>query len=407
MAETWKPTTADQAREIVHWAAAEGVPLEVVGGGTKRGFGRPVQVDGTLDVSGLAGIRVYEPEELVLSAEPGTPIAEIEAALAGHGQMLAFDPPDLGPLLGEPAGRGTLGGIVATNLSGPRRIRAGAVRDHILGVEGISGRGDGFKAGGRVMKNVTGYDIPKLMTGSLGTLAVLTHVTVKVLPLPAETRTVVLSGLDDAAAIAALSEALQSPYEITGAAHLPAPVAARMEAQGLGGGTAATLLRVDGFPASVEFRCQWLTAQFAGRGDPRVIDGDAGARLWSQVRDVGPFAAQGDDRHVWRLSVAPGEAAGVARRIAAALDADYFFDWGGGLIWLAVPPADDGSAAVIRGAIDGIGGQATLVRAPAPVRSAVAVFQPMPGPLSALTARVKDSFDPRRILNPGRLQADI
>ena len=408
MAESWKPATAEQTRDAIRWAAAEGMPLELVGGGSKRSFGRPVQADGTLDLSALAGISVYEPEELVLSAGPGTPLAEIEEALSTNGQLMAFEPPDLTVLLGQTPGGGTLGGIVACNLSGPRRIRAGAVRDHVLGLEGVSGRGETFKTGGRVMKNVTGYDLSKLMTGSLGTLGAMTGLTIKVLPMPVETRTVAVLGLDDTTAVAALTQALQSPYEVTGAAHLPKGVALGMDTGGMAdAGTSATVLRVEGFPASVDFRCGWLTSQFAARNEVRIVDGDASRALWRSIRDVEPFAAAGDGRQVWRLSVPPASAVAVATRLAAELSAEYFFDWGGGLVWVAIPAADDGGQTTIRAALDGVDGQATLVRAAAPVRAAVDVFQPLPPALTALSERLKDAFDPKRILNPGRMQAGI
>ncbi len=405
MAESWKPADAEQTRDAIRWAAAEEIPLEVIGGGSKRAYGRPVQADGTLDLSDLAGIRIYEPEELVLSAGPGTPIAEIEQALAAKGQLMAFEPPDLGLLLGGAPGTGTLGGIVGCNFSGPRRIRAGAVRDHILGLEGVSGRGETFKTGGRVMKNVTGYDLSKLMTGSLGTLGAMTGLTIKVLPMPVDTRTVAVLGLDDAAAVSGLTEALQSPYEVTGAAHLPRSVAGRIGAGDLA--DAATLLRIEGFPASVDFRCGWLTSHFTGRGEVRVIDGESSRALWRNIRDVTPFAATGDERQVWRLSVPPAEAAAIAAALVADLSAECFFDWGGGLVWAAIPAADDGAQAAVRAAFDGIDGQATLVRAGAPVRAAVDVFQPMAPALASLSERLKDAFDPKRILNPGRILAGV
>ena len=168
------------------------------GHGSKRAIGRPAQTDLTLDLSALSGITLYEPEELVLSAKAATPLAEIEALVAAKGQQLAFEPMDYATLLGGVAGRGTIGGALAANLSGPRRIKAGAARDHFLGFSAVSGRGETFKSGGRVVKNVTGYDLCKLIAGSWGTLAAMTEVTIKVLPAAETEETLLIRGLEPA-----------------------------------------------------------------------------------------------------------------------------------------------------------------------------------------------------------------
>lgn len=389
MTETLKPETDDQVIEIVRWALAGAVPLELAGRGSKRGFGRPVQAAHALDLSGLAGIEVYEPEELVLTARPGTPMAEIEAALAASGQALAFEPPDLGPLYGGPAGAGTLGGTVGCNLSGPRRLKAGAARDHVLGIEAVSGRGQAFKSGGRVVKNVTGYDLPKLLTGAFGTLAAMTRITVKVLPAPETVRTLVIAGLDDTAGVAVLTRALTSPYEVSGAAHLPA---------GILGDAARSLVRIEGFGPSVDSRVASLSQLLGDAGPVAVLDPGESVDLWRRIRDVSPFA--GDGRAVWRVSVAPT----AGPRIAAAAGGAHYFDWGGGLVWIAVPPDGDAGAASIRAAVGAAGGgHATLVRAPAGLRAALPVFEPQPPALLALERRVRESFDPKGILSPGRM----
>jgi glycolate oxidase FAD binding subunit len=394
MTETLKPETDDQVLEIVRWALAGEAPLELVGRGSKRGFGRPVQAAHALDLSGLAGIEVYEPEELVLTARPGTPMAEIEAALTARGQALAFEPPDLGPLYGGPADAGTLGGAVGCNLAGPRRLKAGAARDHVLGIEAVSGRGQAFRSGGRVVKNVTGYDLPKLLTGAFGTLAAMTRITVKVLPAPETVRTLVIAGLDDTAGVAVLTRALTSPYEVSGAAHLPA---------GILGDTARSLIRIEGFGPSVDSRVVSLSQLLGDAGPIAVLDPGESVDLWRGVRDVAPFAgdaADGDGRAVWRVSVAPTAGPGVA----AAAGGAHYFDWGGGLVWIAVPPEDDAGAASIRAAVAAAGGgHATLVRGPAGLRAALPVFEPQPPALAALERRVRESFDPKGILSPGRM----
>ncbi|MGQ0664115.1 MAG: FAD-binding protein [Pseudomonadota bacterium] len=407
MGETLRPATPAQLREAVAWAAAAEARLEVVGGGSKRGLGRPIQASHSLDVSRLAGIGLYEPEELVLTAAAGTTMAEIEAALARHRQMLAFEPADWGPLLGAPAGKGTLGGAISANLAGPRRIQAGAARDHFLGFAAVSGRAEAFKAGGRVVKNVTGYDLCKLMAGSFGTLAVMTEVTVKVLPAPAKTRTVLVFGLDDEGAAAALGAALNSPCDGSGAAHLPAAIAGRSGVDHVRtSGASVTAVRVEGTAASVAARVAGLRALLGGRGALEELHTMNSGTLWRELGDVAPLLPD-PDRAVWRICVPPSAGPACAAAIADGRAAEFYFDWGCGLVWLAVDPAGDGAAAAIRALVAAAGGQARLVRGPAGLRAAVPVFEPPPDPLATLTARVKDAFDPRRILNPGRMYAGL
>jgi len=405
------PTSINELRDAVADALAANKPVELVAGGTKRGLGRPLQVPHTLDLSELSGIRDYQPNELVLTAAAATPLDEIEAALAPARQMLAFEPPNWGALLGVPAAEAaqrTIGGALACNLSGPRRIRAGAARDHFLGFRGISGRGQVFKSGGKVVKNVTGYDLSKLMAGSYGTLAALEEITVKVLPRPEHTETVVLCGLDSAAAVRVMSRALASPHEVSGAAYLPAGATAALTSLADLPGIAA--LRLEGPVPSVTFRREQLLAELATDCDSTVLNNDASMTFWGAIRDVEPLAGLAN-RTVWRVSVAPSRGAELGEAIARAVDVTWFADWGGGLLWIAVAAgkdgAEDGGAALIRTAIrgaDGHGtGHATLVKGSAALRRAVLVFEPQPPALAALAARVKDSFDPRHILNPGRM----
>lgn len=407
MTETLKPASAPQLRDAIAWAAAEEATLEVMGLGSKRGLGRPLQASHTLDLSALAGIVSYEPSELVLTARAGTPMREIEALLRENRQVLGFEPPDLAPLFGGREGDGTIGGVIASNLAGPRRVKAGAARDHFLGMSGVSGRGEAFKAGGKVVKNVTGYDLCKLLAGSFGTLAVMDEVTVKVLPAPDKARTVLVFGLDDARAAAAMADALNSPFEISAAAHLPARVASRVDVSYVrNAGGAVTALRIEGTAVSVAARCAALRERLGSYGAVEELHSMNSAKLWRAIRDVAPLLP--DPRAViWRLSVPPSEGARAAAAIAAVRDVELFYDWGGGLIWLATETTADGGAAAVRAAVGASGGHATLIRAADALRAAVPVFEPQPGALGALTARVKDGFDPRRILNPGRMYAGV
>ncbi|HTJ63473.1 MAG TPA: FAD-binding protein [Alphaproteobacteria bacterium] len=385
-------------------ARAEGTALRIRGCGSKAAFGRPAaSEDAILDLSALSGITLYEPDELVLSAHAGTPLADIAAAVTERGQCLAFEPPELNALLGggeggPTLGGPTLGGIVACGWSGPRRIKAGAVRDHVLGIQAIGGDGQSFRSGGRVVKNVTGFDLPKLLTGSHGTLAVMTDITIKVLPAPQRTRTLVLFGLDDAEAVALMTAALGGPFEIAGAAHLPAKAAARSSSADLArSGGSATLLRLEGFGPSVDDRFAALEQRFAKAGDFMGLDSNDCITAWREVREVAGHVDSG--AVVWRLSLRATDAARVTADILAKTGGEAFYDWGGGLVWLALPSGGpDGHAATVREALPS--GHATLMRAPADMRVGVPVFQPRPPALAALEDRVKTAFDPRAILAP-------
>lgn len=402
MTDPLKPRDAKDVEDAVVWALSEGKTLEIAGQGSKRGIGRPSQSDITLDLSGLSGVTLYEPEELVLSARAGTPIAEIERLVADKNQELAFEPMDCGPLFDRASGEGTIGGVLAANLSGPRRIKAGAARDHFLGFSAVSGRGETFKSGGRVVKNVTGYDLPKLMAGSFGTLGVMTDVTLKTLPRAETEATLLLQGLDDRNAAQAMADAMGSSCEVSGAAHLPAPALGTL--QGMFGGRPVTLLRLEGVAPSVSHRRDVLAAVLKPYGTADTLGAQSSRTVWRAVRDVLPFA--GDERPVWCVSTAPMNGAAIAAAAAAA-DGVCLFDWAGGLVWIALPVSEDAGSAVIRAAVAEAGGHATLIRAPAAIRAKVAVFDPQTDGVAALTRRVKDSFDPKGILNPGRMWAGV
>ncbi len=378
------PASEAELAEAVAEAAAAGTPLEIQGGGTRVGLGRPVQSEKTLSTAGLCGITLYEPGALTLVVKAGTPLAEVEAALAAEGQMLPFEPMDHRALLGT-NGEPTIGGVVACGVSGPRRIQAGACRDAMLGVRFVNGRGEVVKSGGRVMKNVTGYDLTKLMCGSHGTLGVLSEIGFKVLPKPEAEATMICSGLDDAVAIALLNTTLASPFGITGAAHI--------------GGRSQ--VRIEGLEGSVAYRSAQLLGLLGAGWE--VVTGPASAALWGEVRDVVPFA--GRDGAVWRVAVKPTDGPVLCDALRVAeLDHDVLYDWGGGLVWLLVEETGDAGAALIRRQSSALGGHATLTRASGAIRTGVEVFEPEPAPLAAISAGLRAKFDPAGILNPGRMR---
>ncbi len=373
------PTSEAELAEAVRVAAARREGLAIRGGGT-RGIG-PAVAGATLSTAGLAGITLYEPGALTLVVRAGTPLAEVEAALATESQRLPFEPWD-GRALSGANGAPTVGGMAAVNASGPRRLQAGACRVSMIGVRFVDGTGAIVKNGGRVMKNVTGLDLVKLMAGSHGTLGVLTEVAFKVLPAAETTATLVFDGLDVAAAIELMTAATGTPFEVSGAAHAP---------QGLGDGP-ATLLRLEGLAGSVAHRAGALARTLDRYGPCRVVEGPGD---WAWIRDAAGFA--GRDGAVWRVSVRPTD--GV--RVAAALpQADLVFDWAGGLVWARLDEAVD-----LRGVLAGVPGHATLVRASEAVKARWGVFAPEPAPVADLAAGLRARFDPAGVLNPGRMGA--
>lgn len=390
----------DSEAQLADVIASADAPIEVAGRGTKRGFGRCVTATRAVSLADFAGIVAYEPTELVLDTKAGTSMADIAETLAQGNQELAFEPPDLGPLFGHPTDSGSIGGVIACNLAGPRRIKAGGARDHLLGFSAVSGRGEIFKAGGRVVKNVTGYDLCKLLAGSFGTLAVMTTLSLKVLPAPEKVRTLVLLGLEMPAAWRAMTKALSSGHEVSAAAFIPANLAAGFAEPRLGSGQSVTALRLEGPPRSVEDRMNALRAVLGGKCEE--LHSANSRAFWRQVRDVQPFV--GDARAVWRISVPPQGGLIVAKALEAVAGADAFFDWGGGLVWAAVPDIGTAAAEAIRAAVAAAGGgHATLIRAAAATRAIVPPFQPLAPSLADLEARIKQAFDPKNILNPGRM----
>lgn len=396
--ERLQPTSAEEVLEAVRWAAGQEVPLQIVGSGS-RDVGKQVAAQHVLDLAALQGVTLYEPEELVLSARTGTKLSEIEALLAASGQELAFEPMDLAPLLGGEAGQSTIGGVLAANACGPRRIKAGSARDHVLGIHAVSGFGEAFKSGGRVVKNVTGYDLSKVMAGSWGTLAAVTDVTFKVLPASESEVTLVLRGLSEEDAAQAMAVAMTSSGEVSAAAHLPETVVGKVLSGGFKGWRGATLLRLEGFAPSVAYRFDRLAALLGSMAAPERLEAEQSRGLWREIRDCIPFA-DGTQKPVWRVSMAPmqGHHMVMALRMEAGVDA--FYDWQGGLVWLRME--DDAEAETLRRQIAAHGGgHATLIRAPLAMRENVPVFQPQPEALAGLSRRLKAQFDPKNIFNPG------
>ena len=405
--DTLKVRDANDVEQVVRAAIASEQPLEIIGHGSKRLIGQPMATNALLDLSDLNAVTAYEPNELIITAQAGAPLADVLSLIDSKNQQFAFEPMNTAPLLGTPE-IGTIGGMIGAGLAGPRRIKAGGARDHLLGAHAVSGFGDSFVAGGKVVKNVTGYDLCKLLAGSWGTLAVMTEVTLKVMPRPESERTLVLRGLDDMTANRAMTAALGSPFDVSGAAHLPNS-AFRTSGVGFAGlgapGQAVTLVRLEGIAASVVHRSATLVKLLAPFGTADTIEDAASAAIWVALRNVQPFAASGTlgAWPVWRIVCPPASGGALGERLARDSGGDVIYDWGGGLIWAALPPRPDAQAALVRERVNAAGGHATLLRASDEVRRNVDVFHPQQSGLAALGERVRHSFDPKRILNRGRL----
>ena len=406
--DTLKVRDAKDVEQAVREAVASEQPLEIIGHGSKRLIGQPMATNAVLDLSALSAVTSYEPNELIVTVQAGAPLADVQSLIDSKNQQFAFEPVNTAALLGTPE-LGTIGGMIGAGLAGPRRIKAGGARDHLLGAHAVSGFGDSFKAGGKVVKNVTGYDLCKLLAGSWGTLAVMTEVTLKVMPRPESERTLVLRGLDAIVANRAMTAALGSPFDVSGAAHLPNSALRSSEAGGLGelgaGREALTLLRLEGITVSAAHRAAALAEALAPFGSAQILEDAASAHAWSSIRDVIPFAASGalGGAPVWRIVCPPAAGGALGEQLARDTGGDMIYDWGGGLIWAALPPTPDAQAGFVRRRVEAAFGHATLIRAPEQVRRNVDVFQTQPRGLADLSERVRLSFDPKTILNRGRL----
>ena len=378
---THQPTSTQEVAEIVADAVQRTSSLGIVGGDTRSGLGRVVSADATVSMANLSGITLYEPAELVIRAKAGTPVRDIRAALAPHRQMMPFEPMDHRQLY-DNQGEPTLGGLFSTNASGPRRVVAGSARDHILGIEMVNGKAETLRLGGRVMKNVTGLDLPKLLVGSMGTLGVLTEVTFKVLPRPEYTATMVLPVDDPATAVAHMTKAMCSPYDVSGAAF-------RHEFQ-------EVVIRLEGFRDSVNYRLEALS-RLLGTGGT-VLQGEASECVWHGVANLSALGAYRDDE-IWRVSVAPSKSIQVLETLPRGCR--LLLDWSGGLIWIGCHGSELDET--LRAALAHLGGHATLMRASSERRTTAQVFQPLSPAVMRIIKGVKRSFDPYGIFNPGRM----
>jgi glycolate oxidase FAD binding subunit len=407
MADIFMPSDEAELASFVEAAKAGNYPLEVCGFRSKREAGRPVNSAAVVSTAKLSGITFYEPGELVISAKAGTPLHEVEAALARKNQELPFEPADLSRIYGTDPLAASLGSVAAMNISGPRRVLRGAARDYLLGIRAVNGEGLAIKSGGRVMKNVTGVDLVKGLCGSWGTLAVLTELTFKVLPRAQETRTIFFLGLSDEAGVGVMSEAMGTPYEVSGTIHLHGSLASRLsDAEIAQASTPLTALRLEGDLQSVAYRMEKLRRELAPFGETFGLDHQRSLSFWGDIRSLA-FLSAAFDRPLWRITVAPSKAAQIVRALSAFFDLSAAYEWSGGLVWLETPSSSEASVTELRRVLAEFEADSMLMRAPRSVRSSIEVFHPLPLTKMKLVQAIKKAFDPAGVLNPGRMYAGV
>ncbi len=407
MTDVYMPSDEADLAKFVKSANEGAWPLEVCGFRSKREAGRPLNPSAVVSTAKLSGITLYEPGELVVSAKAGTPLHEIESALARKNQELPFEPADYSRIYGTDPMAASLGAVAAMNISGPRRILRGAARDYLLGVRGVNGEGTVIKAGGRVMKNVTGVDLVRGLCGSWGTLAVLTELTFKVLPKAQESRTLMFLGLADEAAVGVLSAAMGTPYEVSGTIHLHGSLVGRLNDPEIAPAkTAVTALRLEGGLQSLAYRVAKLRRELTPFGDAYELDSQKSRVFWSDIRSLA-FLSADFDRPLWRITVAPSKAPAIVRALSAFIDVNAAYEWSGGLLWVELPQSTDASVTELRRVLAEFEADSTLMRAPRAVRSAIQVFHPLPLSKMQLVRGLKKAFDPAGVLNPGRMYAGV
>ena len=389
-----RPLSESELAEMVRAAAADHHTLEILGSGSKRAMGRPVEADDCLDLSALRGIRSYDAEELVVTAASATPLREIAAELAEHRQCLGFDPADWGPLFGMAPQSGTIAGALAADVSGTRRVLHGAARDHLLGIRAVNGFGKTYKAGGKVVKNVTGFDISKLMCGSLGILGPMSEVTLRLLPSPTHSASLAVRDLETEAGLHLLRRVWREPLEASGLLYLPKAI---LEHFDLGGSTDAgiVLLRVEGSAAALTDKRRRLSGLLEGL---RVEDLEQGDQVFAAAANGSVFAPIPLD--VWRMAVPPAAAPEVAAALVGTL---WYADWAGGLFWIATSDDALSAAAGLERICARAQGQLQLLRADADQRRRFAARPSGEAGVLELMRTVKSAFDPLALFNPGRL----
>lgn len=400
----FKPNSENEISEFVKFCNQKNIPIEIKGSGSKSNIGRNFQSEKTIDLSGYSGIIKYEPEELYIKVKSGTPINEISRELEKHNQQLAFEPTDFGYIFNGKSNPGTIGGTMACNFSGPRRFKSGSVRDHVLGVKIITGRGDSVKSGGTVVKNVTGYDLSKIITGSYGTLAVISEISIKVLPKPPSIKSLIIHNAQLKKSLDYLNIALSSSSDISGAVFYPEYFNEKFKLNDLVNKGPLTALRVEGVSSSIDDRVQKLIDELGLLRDEINFLNDEQSRIfWSNTRDLKVFS--NTDKNLIRIVTPPSETLNIINSLKK-ISSRYFIDWGGNLIWMEIEKINASIIKDINIMTDKANGYFTIIKLDDSLKAGLDVFKIDPIKFK-ISEKIKKSFDPKRILNPGKMYSGI
>lgn len=398
--DTFQPSNEDQLAELIRFGLAENKRFSVAGYSSKAGFGRAPRADAEISCTALAGIREYDPAELVMQAGAGTSLTEITEALDKHNQYLAFEPMQLGQLYDANLSRSSIGGLFAANVSGSRRFVAGAARDHLLGFKAVNGRGEVYRSGGNVIKNVTGYDLSKLLCGSWGTLSVMTELSFKVLPKPTHSSSIVVNNISIRDGMNCLALISASPLQASGLAFIPDNTPVNSDSLKKNESNIC-VIRFEGTSISVQARMRDAETMLSKKYNLQHIPEDESVHLWTQINDVRPLR---DESCIARMSVAPSKTEGLLQYVEEIEHSKYFVDAGGGWIWLSLKEENAcGEIRKLRDMLADEGASLLIYKASDNIKNQAGVYSPMSPAMKSLQMNLKNSFDPENILNPDRL----
>ncbi len=399
-----KPTKEKEISEIIKECYKKNIPLEILGLGTKKSIGRNFQFEKTLDLSNYSGIIDYKPEELYIKVKSGTPIKDIRNEIEKNNQHLAFEPIDFGYLFSGKNDEGTIGGVMSCNFAGSRRFKAGSIRDHILGFKGINGRGEVIKSGGTVVKNVTGYDLSKILSGSFGTLTVLSEITIKVLPKPESNKTLFINNPHLKKGLDYLNISLSSSSDPSGAVFYPENFRSFFTFNDLTFSGPITAIRIEGSTSSIDHRIKKLTNELKVTSDEIVVlSKDQSDIFWEDTRNLKVFSKLKEN--LIRIVIPASEAFETLNKLKD-FDAKYFVDWGGSLIWLQLDSINTKILKDIKTIVKTASGYLTIIKIEENLKASIDVFTVDPVK-HEISEKIKKSFDPKRILNPGKMYIGI
>ncbi len=399
-----KPENENDLQEIIRYCYKKDLPIEIVGTGTKNEIGKKLQCAKILDMSNISGIVEYKPEELYITVKAGTPIKIVQDELKKNNQHLAFEPTNFSEIFKKDSNEGTVGGTLSCNFSGSRRFKVGSGRDHILGFKGYNGRGEKIKSGGTVVKNVTGYDLSKLVTGSFGTLLVLSEITLKVLPLQTDIKTIVISGLALEHALGIMASSIASSNDPSGVVFYPGSLRNNFVFNDLTHQGSITAIRIEGTKASTEQRIDNLFKNLSlEETKTTILDSTQSEIFWEDTRALKVFSK--NQKNILRAVVPPSETVNLINRLKT-FHPSYFIDWGGSLIWLELDYLSNQKIDQIRKRVLDTGGYLTVIKSPTNIKSSSEIFTIDPIKFK-ISQNLKKSFDPKRIFNPGKMYTGI